>query len=444
MTRMSPAPARNTSASHAVTPDFPAQRALPAWPILALLWGMPLWWAFGMLQFYTIIMAVAMLALLLQHGRVSILPGVLPWLGFVAWLLPCAIMLDSLGRFIGYGMRFSQFAAIAVALIYVTNARHSLSVGRVLTGLTFVWIFVIAGGYLGMFWPDTTLTFTVGRILPSSIVSNEYVSDIVFPKFADVQTPWGAEEPFVRPSAPFAYTNGWGAAITILTPIAAANAILRRTAWATIFLLTGVLLAIPPAVATGNRGLFVGLIAVIAYVIFRFLLSRRWLPLIWVGILSAVSITIIGLSGALAVINERQDVADTTQGRSDLYEETFARSLQSPILGYGAPRPSFTSEITVGTQGMMWNVMFSFGFVGLFLFAYFLIMGLIRTWAAPNVAAIWLHASLVAGVTISPFYGLDNHMLTLALVLGLMLREKYKPGSDFWVQNPTSYRRYAN
>ncbi|MBW1279541.1 hypothetical protein, partial [Escherichia coli] len=84
---------------------------------------------------------------------------------------------------------------------------------KVLAGLTFTWVFVIVGGYLGMLWPDVTLSFTIGRLLPQSILQNEYVSDLVFPPFAEIQTPYGADEPFLRPSAPFAYTNGWGAAI---------------------------------------------------------------------------------------------------------------------------------------------------------------------------------------------------------------------------------------
>lgn len=413
-----------------------AQRDLPAWPVLAALYGMPLWWATGLLQFSTIIMAVPMAALLIQRGRISVVPGTLPLFAFVGWMLPCALMLDSVNRIIGFGVRFSQFAAVAIALLYVVNARHSLSVQRILTALTFVWVFVIVGGYLGLLFPNTTLTLTIGHLLPSSILSSDYVRDLVFPQFSEVQTPYGAAEPFVRPSAPFAYTNGWGAAIAILTPVAIACALTRRTAKSIIWLMIGLVATIPPAIATTNRGLFVGLIVGVVYVLGRLVLRGKWLPFLWVGSLGTLLLLLLAMSGLLNGISERQSTVDTTAGRVGLYAEAFTRTLLSPVLGYGAPRPSYTSEITVGTQGMVWNAMFSFGFVGLALFILFLVGGLFRTWSAPNVAALWLHASLVTACALSVFYGLDNHMLTIALVLGVMLRERYETDSPFWVTNP--------
>jgi len=411
---------------------------LPAWPVLALLWGMPLWWASGLLAFSSIILAVPMLAFLIQRGRVTLVPGVLPWVAFVVWMLPCALMLDSLSRVLGFTVRFSQFAAAAVVLVYIVNARRSISVRNVLSALTFIWVFVIIGGYLGMLFPTTSLTFTVGQLLPSSILQNEYASDLVFPAFSDIQTPYGADQPFMRPSAPFSYTNGWGAAMAILTPIAIAGAIERRTARAAVWLMLGLLAAVPPAIATTNRGLFVGLAAAVAYVLFRLCLRGKWLPFLWVGSLSLVLFLILSMSGLISGIMERQDTVDTIDGRGSLYEETFTRTLLSPILGYGAPRPSFTHEITAGTQGMIWTVMFSFGFVGLFLFALVMLGGIARTWAAPNLASLWMHSALVTATILSVFYGLENHLIPIFLVLGVMLRERYAEHSSFWRTHPRS------
>lgn len=414
----------------------PPGAELPGWPVLVLLWGMPVWWALGMLPVAGAIMAVPMVAFLLRRGQITLVPGVLPWLAFVAWMIPCALMLDSLGRVMGFSMRFTQFAAIAVALVYIVNARQSLTVRRVLAGVTFVWVFVIVGGYLGMLWPEAALTYTVGRLLPDSVLANEYVSDMVFPPFAEIQTPYGAEQPFLRPSAPFAYANGWGAAIAILTPIAVGAAIARRTAKATVWLIIGIAASLPPAIATTNRGLFVGIIAAVGYVLIRLVLRGKWLPFLWVGALAAALSVVLALSGLLEGIADRQNTVDTTVGRGTLYAEAFARTLQSPILGYGAPRPSYTTEIAAGTQGMIWNAMFCFGFVGLALFTIFLLGALLRTAAAPNVAALWLHSSVVAAAVMSIFYGLDRHMLVICLVLGLLLRERYAEQSGFWTANP--------
>lgn len=427
--------ARAGSGAHVAAGTRPAtQRELPAWPILILLWGLPAWWAFGMLPFYLLVVSVPMLAYLVYRGRVELVPGTIPWLAFVVWMLPCALMLDSLGRVLGFGMRFAQFAGVAIALVYLINARSTLTPRRVLAGLTFTWFFIILAGYLGILWPDGILTFTVGRLLPGGILDNEYVNDLVFPKFSEVQDPWGAEEPFVRPSAPFAYTNGWGAALVILTPAAVAWALERGTARALLLVLFGAALAVPPAVASSNRGLFIGVAVGLAYVVIRLLLRGKWLAFLWVCVLSSGVMFLLSISGALEAIVERQEVVDTTQGRSLLYEETFARTLDSPILGFGAPRPSLTSEITIGTQGALWNTMFCFGFVGLLLFAWFLLGGIARTWSAPNTATLWLHAAVISGTVVSAFYGLDRHMLSLCLILGLLLRERYTPGSKLWVR----------
>lgn len=408
-------------------------RELPAWPLLALLYGLPLWWALGLLPFQLLIMSVPMLAYLIRRGNVELVPGILPWGAFVVWMLPCALMLDSLGRVVGFGTRFAQFAGVAVALVYLVNAT-SLTVRRVLSALAFVWVVVILGGYAGMLWPDVQLTFTIGKLLPAAALENEYVSDLVFPTFSEVQEPWGAEEPFVRPSAPFAYTNGWGAALVFLTPAAIAAAIERGTVKAMVWFMIGAAAAAAPAIASSNRGLFLGLGVAIGYVVLRLLIRGKWLAFVWVCVLASGVLGLLAVSGAFAAITERQEVVDTTQGRSQLYDEAFERTLDSPILGYGAPRPSFTSEITVGTQGALWNTMFCFGFVGLALFAWFFIGMILRTWSAPSTASLWLHSAIVSAVVVGIFYGLDQNMLNVGLIGGLLLRERYAPRSVLWTR----------
>lgn len=414
-------------------------RGLPAWPVLAVLWGYPVWWALGLLPFAQVIMAIPMLAFLIVRRRVLFVPGILPWLAFVAWMIPSALMADEVGRLVGLGVRFSQFLALAIMLVYIVNARASLTPARILNALTFIWVFVIVGGYLGMLFPEVRLTMTIGQLLPSAVASNDYVSDLVFPPLAEIQTPWGAEESFLRPSAPFAYTNGWGCAIAVLTPIAIATALGHRTARAMWLLLLGLLAAIPPAIATTNRGLWVGLAGAVVYIIIRLALRGNWLAFAWSSVLAITAGVILMLSGFLDGIIERQETVDTTAGRGSLYTETFERTLSSPILGYGAPRPSFTSEIYVGTQGAIWNAMFCFGFVGLALFAIAMLSGAFRTMNAPNLSTLWLHTSVVVACALAIFYGLDRQLVFVGVAVALMLREKYFDDSDYWTANPSPF-----
>ncbi|MFI5426971.1 hypothetical protein [Aeromicrobium sp. UC242_57] len=45
--------------------------------------------------------------------------------------------------------------------------------------------------------------------MPGSLTSNEYVHDLFFPPFAEIQQPFGAPADLLRPSAPFPYANSW-------------------------------------------------------------------------------------------------------------------------------------------------------------------------------------------------------------------------------------------
>ena len=398
---------------------------LPSWPVLAYAWGLPVWWATGLGSFISIILAVPMVAFLVLRGNLRIVPGMWPLIAFVVWTIPCALMLDSSNRLIGYALQFLQDASVVVLFAYVVNAATTLTARRLLDGLTAIWVFVIIGGYLGMLWPETVLTTTVGQLLPGSLRENDYVRDLVFPGFAEIQLPYGAEEPFVRPSAPYAYTNGWGAAIALLTPIVIGAALERRSWKANGLTTLGLAASLPPAIATSNRGLFVGLAAALLYMLVRLVARRRWQPAIAIASLAGVAVVVLAASGLFAIITERQDAADTTAGRGDLYLETFERTLTSPLLGFGAPRPSYTSEISVGTQGLVWNLMFSYGFVGLVLFLWFLAGAVIRTWRAPTHAELWLHTSLVVACVLGIFYGLDRHLITICIVLAVLLRRRY-------------------
>ncbi|MDY0907919.1 O-antigen ligase domain-containing protein [Microbacterium sp. CFBP9034] len=442
MSSLLPPPAgssfRATRGSEPVGADTPA---LPAWPVLVLLWGYPAFWALGLLPFAPVIVAIPMLGFLTLRRSVTVVPGLIPWFGFAVWMIPAALMVDQLGRLTGVGIRFSQYLALAIMMLYIVNARRALSPRRLLNGLTFIWVFVIVGGYLGMMFPDVRLTFTVGLLLPDFLASNDYIADLVFPSLAEVQTPPGAEEPFQRPSAPFAYTNGWGAAIAVLTPMAVATAIGHRSARAVWLVAAGLVAIIPPAVASSNRGMFLGLGIGVVYVMLRLLLRARWLALICVAALAGAAALLLTWSGFLDEIAARQEVVDTTQGRSGLYAETFERTLTSPILGYGAPRPSFRSEIWIGTQGAIWSVMFCFGFVGLALYAFMLLSGALRTAGAPNLSTLWLHASVVVACGLSLFYGMDRHLVFVGVALALMLRERYSGESSYWTPSPVPFGR---
>lgn len=398
---------------------------LPWWPLAVVVMGYPLAWPLGLAPFLPIAGALLMAALLAARGGVVVLPGVTPFLVLAAWACPAVLALDGAGRLFGWGLRAATLASVAVALLYVTNAR-SASRERVVDALAVLWAATVLGGWLAVLFPDGGFTTPVGHLAPQGLLDNELVRTLLRPRFAETQEPWGVPEPLHRPAAPFPYANSWGVAMVLLTPVALAAMVRRRPVrW----LLVGLLVAaVVPAVASSNRGMFLGFAASAAYVVVRQSLSRR----VRGAVLSLVTVVILAvLTVALdlpARVSERQKYSTTTEGRASLYAETWERALQSPVLGWGAPRPSVVHEVAVGTQGQVWTMLFSFGMVGLTLFALALIGLLVRTWPRSEpTELLLLHATLVAAVSVVGFYGLDTmQWLTIALVGGVLLRDHHR------------------
>lgn len=412
---------------------LPRRPDLPGWPVLALLWGFPAWWALGLLPFVPIIFGLIMGALLISgHRSVRLVPGVLPLVLFAAWVIPCAVALDTALRGVGYLMRAGTLFAAAVALVYVVNARRSLTVGGLLGGLCVIWSTVIAGGYLGMVLPYGHLTTPVGLLMPEGLLQNPLVHDLVFPPFAQVQTPWGAPEPFIRPSAPFPYSNGWGSGISLLTPVAIATAIRSRRTGLRFAILLGLVASVVPAAATLNRGMLLILIVSVSYVGLTLAMRGRLISLL--GVIVGIAVVVVALVqlGVIEGILGRQSYSDTTSGRASIYLATFAAALRSPILGFGAPRPNEDIGIDLGTQGAVWMFLFSYGFVGVGLFLAFLVGVMVRTRVLTrDLTRLWLHSSVLGACVGSFFYGFDIAQWLIVVTLsGLLLRERYRDPMD--------------
>ncbi|WP_344041415.1 O-antigen ligase family protein [Nocardioides panacihumi] len=407
-----------------VSEPAPGRGVLPAWPLLVVLAGFPLAWPLGLTAFAPAVLAVVMAVLLARRGGCRLLPGVAPLLLFVAWTVPCGLMVDSGARLAGWGLRQVTLAAVAIVVVYVTNAPERVTRARVIGALTVVWATVVVGGWLGVLAPDLTFTTPVGRLVPSGLLGNDLVHRMFVPTMAEVQTPWGAPAPFNRPAAPFLYANGWGAALVLLTPVTIATLVTTRRAWVRWSVSILLLASVVPAVASSNRGMFLGLGVSTVYVAVRLVARARGRTLMLLAAGAVVATALAVRLDVLARIADRQQYSTSTEGRMSLYAETWHRTLQSPLLGWGAPRPSLRHEVSVGTQGYVWSVMFSYGLVGLVLVALFLGGAVVRTWRVLDDTAILLHASLVGAVVIVVFYGLDvMQWLTIGSLAALLLRE---------------------
>lgn len=393
--------------------------------MMVLLAGFPVWWALGAAPFAPILLGAVMLVLLVLRGQTTLVPGVLPWFAFLLWVAAAGVNIHDAGAAMGYIQRAGNLAAVGIFMLYYINARETLNPRRLMLGVGVVWVTVVVLGMAAMAWPEFRLRTPLGSVLPGALTQNPLVRDLVLPPLAEIQQPWGAPEPFNRPAAPFPYANSWGVAFALLTPCAAYLITIARHWWSKIALLALLGLSFLPALATSNRGMLLGVAVGTAYVVLRIAARGQLLKVAGLGLGVAAVAWALMASGALSQILGRQEYSDSTSGRLRIYDATFAGTLESPLLGHGGPKMDSTIGISLGTQGYIWMLMFSYGFVGLGLFLYFLFRGILTTWQAPGTPGLWLHGVLITAIAIIPYYSLDiMQMTTVALAMAVLLRAK--------------------
>ena len=393
----------------------PVPRELPAWPVYALFAGFPLWWVLGLGAFAVVLIAIPMFLLLVQRGDVEVPPAFWLWIGFVVWACVAALELTSGSRLIGFSVRMGSYIGSSIVFLYVYNGRDRLDKRVVLRALVLFFAVVVAGGYLGVLVPRGSLSTPVQALLPVNIGNNEYVRALVHPAFAEVQRPYGSPRTFYRPSAPFPYTNSWGCNVSLLVPlVVAAIMTFRRTGWRLVMVAL-LAAACVPAFATLNRGMFLALGMVLAYASVRLAFRGRLLPLSMVLGGAAVGLTVALSAGVLARLQERLHYSRTNVGRQTIYREAFEGALNSPIFGHGSPQPSTTVDVSVGTQGQVWNVMFSYGFIALAFFLGWFGLVVLQSWRARDQAGLWVHATLFIAFMTFFYYGYDGIQLTVAM-----------------------------
>lgn len=402
--------------------DNPRQ-PLPAWPLYTLLYGYPIIWVLGLSQFVPTILSMVMVFYMVLRRRIIFFSSHWIWLALIVWTVVCTVSLDKPTDVIAWGLRFLVIFNAGVYSVYFLNARERITSQGVMGGLISLWYTVVVLGWLALFFSEFRLTTPMSLVMPQSLVSNELVRNYVMPPLAEVQRPWGAPEPFIRPSAPFPYANSWGLAYSFLTPVVLAMITAASRMRTKLILSLSVLVSLYPAIATSNRGMFIGLGICLAYVIFRQILAGNLKVALaaFAGTLMAIAGLIY--VGAFARILGRQEYSNSTGGRASLYQATWEEVLKSPLIGYGNPRMNVSIGVSMGTQGYLWTLMFCFGLVGLALFVAFMMHSVASTWNVQSSTAIWIHSVPVVASFVFTFYSFDTmQMATMMLCLSIIIR----------------------
>jgi hypothetical protein len=395
--------------------------AYVAWPLAALLFGLPL--------------------LLRQPVRVPPWFGL--WLAFLMWMLLSGTQLDSSLRVALFGWRASVYLAATVVFLWIFNLPRPLLSDRSAAGpMVLLWAFCVVGGVAGVLWPSLAWHSVAESVLPHSITADSTGHAFVHPALTD--TKFRALGHAVgRPKALFAYTNQWGAAVGVLTPFAivayaSASSRLRRA-------LIGMLLTISvvPIVISLNRGLWIALLAALLYLGLRLALqgnARLLLEMITVIAIVAVAVTASPLGSTL---HERLSSANNSNGtRAAIYRETVDQVRSSPLFGFGSPRPTTSDLITgahVGTQGQVYLVLFSHGIPGLVLFVGFFAAVFVRSCRGALVrSSAWNIVLVIAAVEMFFYDFIPTTMVVVMIAAALASRAAV---AGDYATVPTSDRR---
>jgi len=401
-------------------------RPLPRWPLLALYLGFPVWWLLGLGAFIWPIMAVPMLAALVLRGRIRVPAGFGLWFGFLVWMLGSAIELDSTPRVLGWAYRASLYLSATVFFLYVYNsARERLPARTLLLALTGFWAFVVVGGYLGVAFPHASFGTPVEHVMPKELLANGFVQAMVHPAFA--QTAGASLGVAPRPQAPFTYTNEWGGNFALLVPMVLTAISQARSGGGRVLLALLLPVGLVPATLSLNRGLFLSLGAGLVYAGLRYAFRGRVKALIGITVVAAIASAIFAVLPIKQLLEQRLANSATNQTRASLYAEARDRVVESPLLGYGAPRPSENggNGPAVGTQGQFWMVLFSHGIPGAALFVGFLVWAVWRTRGALTPTGFWSHVTVVIALVQLPFYGmLPDQLHTVMLAVAMAIREE--------------------
>jgi O-antigen/teichoic acid export membrane protein len=393
------------------------------WPVTALFTAFPIWWLLGLSAVIWSIMVAPLLVALVWRRRAEAPAVILLWFTFVIWVLMSGLQLTSGTKIITFSYRLTLYVCGGLLFLYVYNLpRRRRLDSRVLNTLTTFWMIVVIGGYIGILGGSHSFPSVIEFVLPRHLRSQPFVAELVHPVLANVETFLGFPVP--RPSAPFPYTNNWGGIIAVLTPVALASMSATTSKTRRRMIVVFLVASLIPMIVSLNRGMFLSLGAGLLYVAIRLAGRGR------IATLASLLVLMIGLTALVALTPLKHLVlanASSTHGHSDttrmsVAQQAIAGANQSPLLGFGAPQAVTGQGGTppIGTQGQLWMVLYSQGYVATTVFIGFFLVVLWQTRRAAGTAGLWLQSVPLVALTQITVYGwlpveLQIVMVTAAL-----------------------------
>ncbi|MGA8248205.1 MAG: hypothetical protein WB797_14975, partial [Nocardioides sp.] len=418
----------------------------PGWQLGLLLIGYPVWWLLGVVPFALLFVTVS-LALELRRRPIRLPPGFSLWLLFVVWAglgilvvqsnAPLAVEGLNPNRYLTWGLRLFYYLLATVVLLYVVNIRDRATFHRVLTAFGWMFVWIVAGGLLGTLLPSVDFPSLIELALPYGLTGNAYVHSLIHPNLVEHVLLTGS----ARPSAPFPFANVWGLNFACFLPCFVRSWIgspsHRRRAVGVVVLA----LSVVPVITSLNRGLWLALAAAVVTVVIRLAFERQAGLLIGTVGAIAVAAVLLAVTPLSGVISARlASDHNSNQGRVELATRGFTSTLASPVVGYGTARNVQGSLVSIaggatsscprcsppsfGTQGQLYLVTFTTGYVGGAFYIGFVLLMLLRASRIRGPDVTMASAILVMHLVTMIVYSADNlAILPIFLALGVIGHE---------------------
>ncbi len=427
------------------------------WPLAVMTLGFPVWWLLGLGTVIPVAMAVVMADQLLRRRRVRIPPGFGFWALFLVWVALGALLLwadapgavpggGGPGRLLVFGSRLAWYLTLTVVLLWVGNLEErELPARRIRQYLGYLFVVTAAGGLLGVLIPHVDFPSVLELVLPRGMSANAFVRSQIHPGLAEIQDVLGRPEP--RPRAPFEFANSWGSNFSLFLPFFLVAWLRDGRPWQRVAAPVVLAVAAVPVVYSLNRGLWASLaLGACGLVLLQ---VRRGSPvrmLVTTGVLGLVAAVLL-LSPLGQVLSERMEHQHSNERREQLLTATVESAASgSPVVGFGSTRDvqgSFASIAgastpnceacgvpPLGTQGHIWLVIFSQGFLGAALLLAFLAVSASRSWRCRTTTETL--CAFVLGflaLQLSVYDTLGMPMYTVMVAVACVWREQRAAGS---------------
>lgn len=396
----------------------------PAWPIIPVTLGMPIAYFLGLGALVWIVPALAFAIPLIRREKIRMPNCAIPLVALIAWIPITAIQLPDMNSLGVFGYRWLIWVSALAGMLWLCNTSTlRLASRRIVDMLAFLWIVLVGFGYLALMFPTTAVPSLLQRVLPTGLANTQFIIDLTIIRFAELQTFVSGSVP--RPAAPLPATNGWGSTLAILTPFFILSWLLspsrrrRTTGWVLV-----VAAVVPLAIST-NRGAWLSIGLGLVYFAARQAARGDGRPLMAIVALGFVACALVVLTPLNALVTTRlSETAASNSTREDVYRLAYTKTLDSPLVGYGAPE-SVDHSPPIGTHGLIWYTMFSHGLPGLALLLIALAALFRATVRALTPIALWSHICIFVAITQVPYYGLLPQFVIVGLAAGLCWRENH-------------------